>query len=318
MTRRSGWALVAIALLVVLAGCSLVPSSEEGSIAETVTPVPVPSAADSEGAAAAAAAPTTETGLDAFPGVSARWGIDVDRLLSAHVAYLSTRSYTVEWARWTAGGTGPVAERFERRVEVEDNRTYLRRDRGVSGGNVTSTYVGSESAYRRAIGGETTVVSPTTVRDSDPARERFARLIAYEMGAFLSAGYDELDVVERGGRRYARAFVTRSPRELAQVYDAYALRNFTATVWIAPEGYVQAVHYEFDLVGARHEFAVEWRYAYTDVGETTVDRPPWVPTDATARSPSNETTIDPAPAETSITDPARVPPSTVANASTPG
>lgn len=288
MTPRPGWAPVAAALLLVLAGCNVFSPSAEEPLAETVTPVPVPSADDSAAPTRAAGTPTTGSGLDAFPGVSAQRGIDVERLLSAHATYLSTRSYTVEWERWAGGGSGPVADRFQRRVEIADDGAYLRRERGVRYGNVTSTYVGPEGAYRRTVGAEATSVSAVSIRDSDPAGERFARLVTYEVRAFLSEGYDDLDVVERGGRRYARVFVTRPPPELAAVYDAFALRNFSATVWIAPEGYVRALHYEFDLVGTRSGFAVEWRYAYSAVGETTVERPPWVPTPGTA-APRNGT-----------------------------
>ncbi|WP_415378463.1 hypothetical protein [Halosimplex sp. TS25] len=312
MIRRPNWILVAVGALVVLAGCSALGPSTDAPATETITPVPVPSAVDSE-AATPAETPTARAGLDAFPGVSARRGIDVERVLSAHVVYLSTRSYTVEWARWTAGGTESVADRFRRRVEVADDETYLRRDRGVGARNVASTYVGPEGAYRRVLDENTAVVTPVTVRDTDPARERFAHLVAFEVSSFLRSGYDDLDVVERDGRRYARVFTTRPPPQLVQIYDAYALRNFSATLWIAPEGYVQAVHYEFDLVGAERSFGVEWRYAYTDIGETTVDRPPWVPTDGATGTPANVSTSGAPPTDAPTPDPSRVPPSTVTN-----
>ncbi|WP_436923432.1 DUF7537 family lipoprotein [Halosimplex amylolyticum] len=314
MTRRPEWVLIAVGLLVVLGGCSALSPSTDEPTTRTITPVPVPSDTDAAAGTPVAAEPTVRSGLDSFAGVSAGHGIDVERLLAAHVVYLSTHSYTVEWARWTAGGTESVANRFQRRVEVADDETYLRRNRGISYGNVTSTYVGPEGAYRRVVGDDATDVTPVTVRDDDAARERFAHLVAFEVRAFLGNGYDELDVVERDGRRYARVFVTRPPPQLAQIYDAYALRNFSATLWVAPEGYVQAVHYEFDLVGAEYSFAVEWRYAYTAVGETTVDRPPWVPTGGTAGASSNATATDAAPTGTQTPDPSRVPPPTAPNA----
>ncbi|WP_459194655.1 DUF7537 family lipoprotein [Halosimplex sp. J119] len=312
MTTRRRWATVAVAFLLVLAGCNVLSSSGGESITETVTPVPVPSAVDS-GTQTETAATTTGIGVGAFPGISARRGIDVDRLLSAHVVSLATQSYTVEWERWAGGGAGPVADRFQRRVEIADDGTYLRRERGVRDGNVTSMYVGPEGAYHRTVSDEETAVTSVSIRDEDSANERFAKLVTYEVRAFLSEGYDTLDVVERGDRRYARVFVTRPPPELAAVYDAYALRNFSATVWIAPEGYVRALHYEFDLVGAQSGFAVEWRYAYFAVGETTVERPPWVPTNGTV-TPRNgtagSTDIERSPLQSTATptaDPSRVP-----------
>ena len=320
MTRRLRWAVVAVALLALLAGCNVFASSQDSPVTETVTPVPVPSVTDS----AAMSRPETATvgsGLGAFLGVSAAGGIDVEVLLETHVSVLSTKSYTVEWARRTAGGTGPVSQRFERRVEVAGDDTYLRRDEGIRTGNVTTTYVDSEVGYRRVVDDMGVTVDPVSVRPEGAARERFARLVSFEVRTFFADGYDDLTVVERDGRPYARVFTTRAPPLLAQIYDAYTLTNFTATMWIAPEGYVQAVHYEFDLVDVETTIPVEWRYSYTEIGETTVDRPQWVPENATDSSRENGTdrtpsgtATDRSATPTRTPDPARVPPSTASNA----
>ncbi|MFB6140675.1 MAG: hypothetical protein ABEJ26_09605 [Halosimplex sp.] len=301
MSRRSRAALVAAACLLALSGCNaFAPSAEPAT--DTVTPVPIPTVDASGQATPTARSPTARPELARFPGVSSRRGIDVATLLAAHVRYLSARSYTVTWTRRTAGGTGPVARQFRHRIAVGDDAS-LRHTEGDRTGPVT-TYVGAV-AYRRVVADGAATVEPADVADSEGAGERFAQLVAFEVRAFFGNGYDTLDVVERDGRRYARAFTTRPPPELASIYDAYALRNFTATVWVAPQGYVQALHYEFELVSPEDSLAVEWRYAYTDVGETTVERPTWVPANATASPPV---------AATRTPEPARVPPPTVANA----
>lgn len=309
MSARPDWPLVAVTLLVVLAGCSAFAPAPERQATETVTPAPVPTVSG-DAAPTATATLTDRPELAQFAGVSARQGLDVETLLAAHVETLSTRSYTVEWTRRTVGGSGPVAREFQRRVEVADDDTYLRRAEGGRGAVVTTTYVGADGAYERVVEDGNASVTPVTVRDTDPAREQFARLVAFEMSAFFGAGYEDLDVVERDGRAYARVFTTRPPPQLGEIYDAYTLRNFSATAWVAPEGYVQAVHYEFDLVGFEDSLAVEWRYAYTDLGATSVDRPAWVPAATTGPEPADGTA-------TPTPDPARVPPPTVANETTP-
>jgi len=314
MTARPRVVLTAIAVLVVLGGCSVISSSGPPTNAAPVTPLAVPTDEPPGAAMPATEADAGAPPLQSFPGISARRGLDVEALLSAHVEYLSTRSYTVEWARWTVGATGPVAQRFQRRVQVGDDGTYLRRDERSRYGDVTTTYVGTDAAFRRVVGEENTSVTRIHRRGGEPANQRFARLVAFELGAFFSNGYDELDVVERDGRFYARVFTTRPPPQLGEIYDAYTLRNFTATAWVAPDGYVQAVHYEFDLVGFDERLAVEWRYSYSDVGTTTVETPPWLPASA-AVEPSTNATAVPDESASPTPDPARVPPPTVANES---
>lgn len=313
MDRRA--ALFAVVAVVAVAGCSaFAPGGGTVTPAETVTPAPVPTAG---GDAAPTATLTDRPDLAQFTGISARRGLDVEAVLSAHVEALSTRSYTVEWRRQTVNGSGPVAREFRRRVAVADDETYLRRAEGGREGVVTTTYVSADGAYERVAGDGNPNVAPVTVRGTDPATRQFARLVAFEMGAFFGAGYEALDVVERDGRAYARLFTTRAPPQLGEIYDAYALRNFTATAWVAPEGYVQAVQYEFDLVGSEDSLTVRWRYAYTDVGATSVDRPPWVDEAANGTEPGDGTgtaTVSP----TATTDPARVPPPTVVDESRPG
>jgi len=320
MNRRFWWVAIAVLFLAALAGCNVLSTPDDAAVTETVTPVPVPSITDSATTADHTTATVGRT-LDGFPGISAGSGVDLDVLLEAHVAVLSSNSYTVEWARWTAGGDGAVSQQFERRVDVADDDTYLRRDEGVRSGNTTTTYVDGTIGFRRVVGDGGVTVDSVSVRRDDAARERFAQLVYFEVRTFFEAGSDDLTVVERDGRPYARVFTTRRPSTLAEIYDAYTLQNFTATMWIAPEGYVQAVHYEFDLVDPETTIAVEWRYSYTDIGETTVDKPPWVPENATDTSRVNGTDATPAGETTGLTaaptrtpDPARVPPTTDSNA----
>jgi len=308
MTRGRRWAAVAVALLAVLAGCNVFAPSPEAGPTETVTPVPVPTVSDS--AAAPSDTATPRRGLSSFPGISIRSGVDIDAVLASHVSVLSAQSYTAEWVRRAGDGPPSIARRFQRRVEVGEGETHLRRAGGDHYGNVTATYVNGTRGYRRVVSDRDTTVTPFPVQRPDAASERFAQLVSFEVRTFFEEGYDDLAVVERGGRPYARVFTTRTPPLVEYIYDAYTVQNFTATMWVAPEGYVQAVHYEFDLVTGSQRVPVEWRYKYTGVGETTVDRPAWVPETATDAS---GVTTDRTATSTRTPDPARVPPSTASN-----
>ncbi|QLH79741.1 hypothetical protein HZS55_21675 [Halosimplex rubrum] len=294
----SGRLLAAVALLVVLAGCSVFAGGGGPTPAETVTPAPVPELGSTDTPAPA----TPRERLGAFPAISADGDINVSRLHAAHIAYLSDHSYTLEWERRTAGGSGTITREYDRRIAVGADGTVLVRN-ADGGTNTTVTYADRTGAYRRVEGPNGTGAVPTSVEFIDPVGQRYAETVSFEVLTFLNEGYDSVDVVTSGGRQYARVVSGNVPPQIPETYSAYAVHDFAATLWIAPEGYVRAVHYEFDLRNIDERIAVEWRYTYDRVGETTVDRPEWVP----------EST--PAPSPTPTDDPARVPPETVADAS---
>ena len=292
--------VVAIVALVVLTGCSALGGGDGGGATpgETVTPAPVPDL----GPTATPAPTTPRDRLGAFPAIDADGRINASELFANHVAHLSSRSYTLSWERRTAGGSGTITQEYDRRIAVGADGTFLVRNED-GGTDPTVTYGDRDGAYRRVTGPNGSTVSPASVRLTDPVGERYAETVSFELLTFLNRGYDSLEVVTREGRRYARVVSDSVPPQIPETYSAYAVHDFKATLWIAPEGYVRSIHYEFDLRNIDERIAVEWRYTYDRVGRTTVERPSWVP----------ERTSTPAP--TATADPSRVPPPTVANGS---
>jgi len=301
--------LVAVALLAVFAGCSVFAGGGQPTPAETVTPAPVPDLEPTDTPAA-----TPRERLGAFPAISPEGDINVSGLFAAHIAYLSERSYTLEWERRTAGGSGAITQEYDRRVAVGADGTFLVRN-ADAGTNATTTYGDRDGAYRRVEGANGTGVAPAPMRLADPVGQRYAETVSFEILTFLNEGYDSVDVVTRSGRPYARIVSDNVPPQIPETYSAYAVHDFAATMWVAPAGYVRAIHYEFDLLNVDERIAVEWRYTYDRVGETTVERPEWVPHGALTASPTpaedGPTVVSP----THSDDPARVPPETVANGS---
>ncbi|QLH84728.1 DUF7537 family lipoprotein [Halosimplex pelagicum] len=293
----SGRALAAVALLVVLAGCSVFAGGSGPTPAETVTPAPVPDLGPTD----TPAPETPRERLGAFPAISADGEINVSQLHAAHIAYLSEHSYTLEWDRRTAGGSGTITREYDRRIAVGADGTFLVRN-ADGGTNTMVTYGDRDGAYRRVEGPNGTGVAPASPGFIDPVGQRYAETASFEILTFLNEGYDSVDVVTRDGRPYARIVSGNVPPQIPETYSAYAVHDFSATLWVAPEGYVRAIHYEFDLRNIDERIAVEWRYTYDRVGETTVDRPEWVP-----EAPTTP--------QTPTDDPSRVPPETAANAS---
>lgn len=267
MTR---WAPALVGALLVLAGCgSLVPDGEPERPTETVTPAPVTEAEQT-------ATPTATPSLAEFPGVANDGRVDGRALYESHRRYLANRSYTLFRSRSATGGEGAVGASRVERTLVANDTTFLRIS---AGGRVPGTrvaYADPSGLYARTVMSNGTAETTVDGPPSGSVRERFAGAVFYETDSLFASGATAVDVVERDGRRYARLFTQRTPPRLERIFDAYDVRNFSATLYAASEGYVRAVYYRYDLHGDGDRVRVEWDVRYEAVGETTVSEPNWV------------------------------------------
>lgn len=255
-----------VVLALVLAGCSAFGAGDPPP-GDTVTPVSLETEAPS---------PTPPTWQ--VPGIDGTTITDEDALLGSHTRYLANRSFTLVWTRQAVGGSGTIGSSYRRDLAVENATTYRRISVGSFYPGEVYTYVDDTGLYRRTVAENGSTRAVRRQGGVATPRRRFAVLAVPSADMVIEPGETEVAIVPRGDATYAR-LVTRSPPEyFAGVYDDYDVRNFSATVWVHPDGYLRSVYYEFTLLDGEdgERIDIEVRYDYTAVGETRVSAPPWV------------------------------------------
>jgi len=252
---------VAVATLVLLAGCSAVPfGSGDGRSGppDTVTPVPVTESPSP---------PRTVTG-ERPAGVSADGTVNADALSEAHVAAVGDSTYTWSIERVT---TGDDPERFSRQVVVGNGTFVVTQSRDWTGANV-SMFVNGTGGFLRTVTG-------------DRVRYDFYRapggpedyvLATASIQRFLDGRTVAVSTLERGGHTYVRLHAAgdRAPKTLGPA-DA-TVSEFTVTAYVTPEGFVRSLTAEYELRGDGDRARVSLRYDYSRVGESSPAPPDWV------------------------------------------
>jgi hypothetical protein len=260
---RRNWAAVC-ALLVVLAGCSALPTGNGTApeIEETLTPAPVV-------ATGADAAPTPASSVAFPPGVSRAGTVDPDLIFRAHVESLANRSYT--WVyRKTERSNRSGTVTGTTRVAVDDDAALVA-NRGFRSGMHNTLYLTRQRGYIRWTSGDGTEYS---VRDATVA-DREHSFVGYSLRTFIPENGVETSVVEWQGRQYIRLYVQPQPPPSGlaeELVDSTLVWGYTLTAYVSPAGRVRMLAVEYDDLRAH----VSWRFDYRAVGETTVRKPDWI------------------------------------------
>lgn len=243
--------LLVVALLLT-AGCSQ-PLTGDGGPDDTPTVTPVPLADDGD------------RGADELaPGVQPDGITDSARLLDAHAEALSNRSYTVRLSsrRETADTTAVSYDRVVR-VAADGRFHYVLTTETPSGERRVERWRGAETAAEAVTENGTT----TYRRLEDPATPTL--LTSGDLRRlFVALPADVERVGERDGTAVHR--VTGGPDDLPP------LSNVTYEVEVTERGLIRAYEVRYDLAGRHPGTTVTVTATVTDVGETTVERPPWV------------------------------------------
>jgi len=85
------------------------------------------------------------------------------------------------------------------------------------------------------------------------------------------------DVVTHEGRTYYRVFSAGDDKpDVSEGFNAPRAVNYRATAYITPGGIVRTLSVEYDRIRVDGYHHITVRFDYTDIGETTVDRPAWI------------------------------------------
>lgn len=262
------WRPLAVALLLVLAGCGAgSPSGSE----ETVTPADIPSVTPGN----------EQQRGDVVPGVTGGEVTDVDLLASAHLSAIQNRSYTWRERRSLDldPGNGSGVVKYRQLARVESSYVYFlwsKRERVRIG-----PYLRHLANYTEYADGERRHLRYRYPASSDREYDRASRVKAAEhryigreagesIRRYLDVEQARIEETTVDGERHYR-LVGRT----ADLPGVESLENYNATAVIAPDGFVRSLEVSYRTTELNETREVTYTFEYDRVGETTVEEPDW-------------------------------------------
>ncbi|ELZ22769.1 hypothetical protein C475_16746 [Halosimplex carlsbadense 2-9-1] len=254
------WGFAAVAVVVLVAGCSAVSFGGDGPGApstDTVTPVPVTDRST----------PAPTVAGEWPPGVNANGTVDVETLTRAHTDYLANRTYT--WS--VREDSDEPGEGFLRRVVVGPETFSLWQSQGDPRRNV-SLYVNATGGFLRVAEGGRTRYDLLRL----PGRSSDYVFATVSIRQFLDRRTVAVSTVDRRGRTYYRLHAAGGPSPRGVGPAEATISDFSATAYVTTEGFVRSLAAEYDRVVDGDSSHVSVRYDYSRLGESTVTPPDWV------------------------------------------
>lgn len=241
---------VLAAVLVVLAGCAGLTSTQPAT--PTVTPAPVP--ADERETIGDTPLP---------PGVTAAGVVDARTLARAHTEVAMNRSYRVSIVVHRDGVGSQQTDAFHARVG--NASTYLSRT-NITGGTTDETYARDGLALVRQgmdppqYSAQRHGIEPPSVVVAKRTESSLRKYLAVERATVTATNIYGTDVVRIGGRKPKRVDGTIS---------------YSAVAYVEPSGFVRSLHVEYRCTTDRRCSHVTVSIRHTAVNQTTVSPPPW-------------------------------------------
>lgn len=287
---RGLWVVLAVA--VVLAGCNALLGAGGGSAPEaapkpTVTPVPVPSDT-----------PTPTPGPEQVPGLSAAGVENISALFAAHRDSLRNWSFTVRINSTAVFENGTVADvgNTTGRVGRSRSQVFIRSERGEINrrGTRNRTIVASERWYGNNQSFYAVLFADTPAVYAPLSQENAPRLNLTRLPPSLPRPTAENS---RMVGRIERPNTTLYRIE-ARLPSVRGGSNITISALVDLQGRIH-VYRARGIESGSINHSQRMTIRYTDIGSTTVERPPWYE-DAIANIPTLEpvSTVEPATPDT--------------------
>lgn len=268
------WRRLLVCLLLVTAGCNTLGGGDTGDPTPTVTPAPVPA----------------EESL--APGVSDEGVTNPRALADAHADVISNTSYRLTVNRTVRAANGTLRERLSLELALATDRSY-RVDTATAGPEApvflgtppaNATFWSNGSTYVRKL----TRDGQTTYNTFDPVEgagtwQYWARTVPFggeqaTPRAFLRRTFGAVDteVVGRTGANGTTVYRLRG-NATAERLDAEVAnpRNVSLVATVTEGGLVASLSLRYVGTMDGERVRVTRTVAYSDVGSTTVEPPPW-------------------------------------------
>lgn len=279
---RSRTAVLALAALLVLAGCGAPASPAERTA--TLTPAPVPTGdASLVGAEGGAEPARLVEGRRLAPGLRTGGVADPFALARAHGWILSNRSYTRADSRTVIDENGTLrATRTD--LLVASGGVPFRLERSAASSprydvespySVAAVYHDGDRAFYRVVDGNASYRTDGSVPPAEVVPDRTGR---GEFVALLTAFRWDVQPIAFGGDQYYRLTSTAftAPNVLDDAYLLTDPRNAEARVLVDERGQVQRYRLEYETTYDGRTVGVTETVRWSDVGETTVREPDWL------------------------------------------
>lgn len=258
-----GRATLLVTFAVILAGCGGAVSTDEP---RTVTPAPVPT-----------------DGLQYPPGVSED-GVVASQLASAHTRSLATTSYTVTTVQEIRRPDGTVLRRTTQVIHTTANpqRVYGQFDQDDttfrSGPRtVEIEYWSNDSVLLTRHVSQDPTEEPTIQRwEVDDGVPLIDLADAQHLEGFLAGANVAPSRTTPDGRTVLVGSGIRDPDRLVVPLVVDDPSNLSLQMRVRPDGVVEAMRVRYDGTNVGSPVRIEREMRITDVGPTTVERPPWV------------------------------------------
>ena len=324
--ERSTVAVLVFALAVVLAGCGMpFTGGDGGTTSPSVTPAPVPTDE-----------PTPTAVPQLAPGLTGEGVTDPFALAEAHASVLDGTAYAVRTNLTVRYANGSIYTQRSSDSQLAANRTRYYVVNEVAGARIgggqagTSLYSNGERVFiARTSAGRTTY---RIARDVDREPASPSEMFSGGSGGderiyslFTAVETRVLDETTRNGTTRYRIVGANVSGE-ADLGSRYGdPGNVTARATIDSRGLVHEYRLRYGGTVSGANVTVVRRVRYTNVGSTTVERPPWyeaavrnattAPPDATGRrstagTPASATTATTVVAASTSTWPANAPATT--------
>ncbi len=268
---------VLLAAAVVLGGCSGLAFGGDGTSTQTVTPAAVPTDE-----------PTPTPVPQLAPGLTGQGVADAFALGDAHAAVLDNTSYTMQENFTVRYANGTVINRVTIRTQMaSDSRFYVVQNgfgvnvRGSGGFSMWSN--GERVLQSRTSNGNTSYTSPRGVNGEPvPPQEAIGTLgtdPTHKEQIYELFGSVETRVTDREQRNdttvyHVEATNVTNPTEFEGVKRQNP-RNFAMVAHIDSRGLVRELRANYTVTVNDSTVRVHRRVRYTNLGNTTVERPPW-------------------------------------------
>ena len=257
--------LALVVALALTAGCSALSDSGDTS---TLTPAPVPQPAT-----------TTETS-PLPPGVTGASIESVDRLSLAHLEATNGTAYVWQsnYTRIRYFGNKTFVGHIRQTATVENQSVYTYwTNRKKAPREAQFSYLGEYGLYADSTGRYTRLKQGGTFTyerlSPQPARQQIGRRTGSAVDEYLRTENVTVTETRVDGARFYEIVGTDYAFR-----SGYGIRDYTARAIVSPDGFVRSLAVSYNQTRDGEREHIEYTFAYSRLGNATVDEPDWVGT----------------------------------------